>query len=227
MTSDASPRSTNSQVRLEVADGELEPRELGLVAAEGRRVDSGGVGPRLAQLGSAAPASAAIAAPSEDAVEARSALPPSRARRLARAPRGPGRGPPSGPARRCRPGDSGRGSRGACCREAQGVGGLGVELVVAARRRLAPGCIHRAECIGHRHHGESLADAAVRAVDAVTPGATATPAHEIRNTRMPSMASASAGSAGIGSRTSSKHGGVRVRPVEDRGPLVRARPWRR
>ena len=39
---------------------------------------------------------------------------PSRARRLVRAPRGPRRGPPSGPSRRCRPGDSGRGSPGAC-----------------------------------------------------------------------------------------------------------------
>ena len=44
---------------------------------------------------------------------------------------------------------------------------------------------------------------------------------------MPSIASASAGSSGIGSRTSSKHDGVRVRPVEDRGPRAVARPWRR
>ena len=102
------------------------------------------------------------------------------------------------------------------------LGRLGVELVVAARRRLAPGCIHRAECIGRRRSRRAPRRRAIPA-----PWRAATPAHAIRNTRTPSIAAASAGSAGIGSRTSSKQAAAGSGAVEDRGPLRRGRPWRR
>ena len=112
VTSDASPRSRNSQVvsRLRMASSSRESSASWRPRAP---LDSAASARVCAELGVRGARLGGHAAPSEDASKAGSA-PPLRARRLVRAPRGPGRGPPSGPSRRCRPGDSGRGFPGAC-----------------------------------------------------------------------------------------------------------------